>query len=62
MLKHTNKRYELNWQERYNFGPSDFSLTSRQQAVSKGSAPNFIVTFAFTFPPGEFTVDTACHG
>jgi len=54
--------YELNWQERFVSSPGQFSFTSRQMAVSKGAAPNFIVTFTFDFPPGTFTVDAVCHG
>ena len=55
-------QYQLNWQERFVSAPGQTTFTSRQLIVSKGSAPNHIVTFVFEFPPGSFTATERCFG
>jgi hypothetical protein len=55
-------QYELNWQERTVFSPDQSTFTSRQLIVSKGSAPNHIVTFVFDFTTFTFTATERCFG
>jgi hypothetical protein len=54
--------YELNWHERFISEPGQAMFFSRQMIVSKGSAPNHLVTFTFEFPPGTFTATERCFG
>jgi hypothetical protein len=54
--------YELNWQERTVFSPDQATFTSRQLIVSKGPAPNHIVTFVFDFTTFTFTATERCFG
>jgi hypothetical protein len=55
-------RYQMNWQERFVSSPKQSSYSSRQLIVSNGSAPNHLVTFTFTYPPGDFTAVEDCRG
>ena len=55
-------RYQLNWQERFVSSSTQTSYSSRQLIVSAGAAPNHIVTFTFTYPPGDFTAIEDCRG
>ena len=54
--------YELNWQEDFVSSSAEVSSSSRQLIISKGAAPNHLVTFTFRFPPGEFTAVEDCRG
>jgi hypothetical protein len=55
-------RYQLNWQERFVSEPGELMSSSRQLILSRGSAPNHLVTFVFEFPPGSFTATERCTG
>jgi len=55
-------QYELNWQERTVLSPDQSTFTSRQLIVSKGPAPNHIVTFVIDFTTFTFTATERCFG
>jgi hypothetical protein len=55
-------QYELNWQERTMLSLDQSPLTSRQLIVSKGPAPNHIVTFVLDFTTFTFTATERCIG
>ena len=58
--------YVLNWQERYTSDASGSLYSSRQLVVSKGSEPNSLTTFEFTFsydpPQWVFEATSVCLG
>jgi hypothetical protein len=53
--------YVFNWNGKGSFSTTEFSVSQRNMAISKGSAPNQAVTVHID-ADGSFSIDTDCNG